>query len=209
MPQLYQASVQLRCCGEILSKADRLFGFRALGAAERKLFYHAERWVLRGARRDALPSAQLNQWHAGDVAMLAHDPDDALCAQASRVGVLVVAELDKPDLPQIRRLARWPAVAVVVLPTGARVDLDGLAHNILLAARISANFELPLPDWAQIVLYEVTAGSEPSNVIASCPLPVIAAPASATKFTTIGEARAACDQLQRALAPLDLAGYIV
>ncbi len=209
MPHLYQASVQLRSGGDVLATTDRLFGFRALGAVDRKLFYHGKRWVLRGVRRNELSSVPLTGWHASDVVMVVRRPDDTLCAQASRIGVLVVAELDAHDLDEIRRLARWPAVAMVVLPTDTTVDLDGLAHNLLLAAKIDPHQAWATPPWAQIALCEVTAGDKRIPEITDSPLPTIVSQVADRPFSSIAEARAACDHLQRDLAPHDLAGYIV
>jgi hypothetical protein len=209
MPQLYQANVRLRRDGNVLARAERLLGLRALGPANRNLFYHGKRWVLRGAYRRSLTPQSLAQWHAGDVAMVVREGDDPLFAQASRVGVLIVVELEAADPDAIRRLARWPAVAVVALPLDAAVDLDGLAHNLLIAARVAPNRPLAPPRWAHLMMCELTPGDQRSDEIAGCPLPVIAAQVDGKPFSSIAQARAACDNLQRCLAPHDLAGYIV
>jgi hypothetical protein len=215
MPQLYQASVQLRLGSQIVASADRMFGFRTLGASGRKLIYEGRRWVLRAVRRDAVPSASLDNWHASDAAMVVRDPDDNLCRAASRAGVLIVAELDSVNLNQIHRLSSWPAVAMVILPGDAAVDLAGLKHNMLLAARIGNGHAWNVPCWAHLVQVDVEDARRLANDLTTCPVPIIARRNDVEQYSAVATARAGCDRLQQEvvgrseLNRLDLAGYLV
>jgi glycosyl hydrolase family 2 len=212
MPQLYQADLQLRRGDEVLASTTRLFGIRTLGASGRDLIYDNKRWVLRGVCREKLPPTDLATWREADTAMVVRNPDDELCRQASRVGVLIVADLDRCDADDIRRLSRWPAVAIVVLPGGSTMDLDGLAHNLLLAERFGPEKPVVPANWARLVLCEI-GPLHPSNELtarlANRPVPAIAV-RSAGLLSSVALGRAACDHLQRDLAGrAEWAGYIV
>ena len=110
-------------------RPKRIVGIRTLGVAGRKLLYDAKRWVLRGVRVAAVPPTDLDVWRASGAAMIVSNPSDTLCEQASRVGVLLVAEVDEFKLDEIRRLSRWPAVGMVTLPARSPVELDGLRQK--------------------------------------------------------------------------------
>ena len=136
-------------------------------------------------------------------------PRNALCEQASRVGVLLVAELDTFDPREIRRLSRWPAVGMVILPRRSRVELGGLRHNLLLAERFDVGEAISPAPWAQAVVCEVSDPDEFSIHTASCPIAVIAF-RPAEGLDGVADGRARCDRVQRDLAGRgDLAGYIV
>jgi hypothetical protein len=209
MPQLYLAAVELRRGDVVLARAERPFGLRTLGAAGRNLIYDGKRWVLRGLYRDAAGPTGLNEWHKADTAMVVASPDDRLCREASRVGVLIVAELDTAEPGEIRRLSRHPAVGMVSLPADAAVDLGGWGHNMLLAARVVKDESSSAPEWADIAI--VDAKNNIDEAIRIAKLPVIAVRRDVEPLTTIAGGRTHCDRLQRDLAGrgADFAGYIV
>ncbi len=210
MPQIYQAIVELRQAGNVVARAERIVGMRTLGATGRKLFYDGKRWVLRGAHRDTVAEAPLSAWREADTAMVARRPDEALCQQASRVGVLIVAELDSADVGEIQRLSRWPAVGMISLPTRAPLELGGLAHNLLLGERIPSGQPISAAPWAQLAICEIGEQIDLSRRAASCSIPLIATRASKGPLESVTAGRAVCDALQRDLAgPLDISGYIV
>ncbi len=181
----------------------------ALGSTGRKLVYDAKRWVLRGVRAAAVPPTDLDTWHASGAAMIVSNPSDPLCEQASHVGVMLVAELDTFDLPEIRRLSRWPAVGMAILPYRSPVEMKGLRHNLLLAERFdSGQSNAPAP-WADVAICEVSDPDEFSINTASCPIAVIAL-RPAQGMANVAEGRSRCDRVQRDLAGRgDLSGYIV
>ena len=109
MPHLYDVEIELRHGDDMVATAKRLFGFRNLGAAGSKLIYDAKRWVLRAVIADEVATGDLGEWRDSNTAMLVANPSDALCEEASRVGVLLMAEVQRADRAALQRLARWPA----------------------------------------------------------------------------------------------------
>jgi hypothetical protein len=229
MPQLYDAEVQLRRRGEILAHASRIFAIRRLGARGRKLLFDGKGWVLRAVSRDEAPAAELSQWREADAAMLVRDPDEKLCEEASRVGVLLVADLDRPkpetlspcgrgqvegaDVEWARnktlRLSRWPAVGMVVSTGGAAFDPGDLNHNLLLAQRFRPEHPVAPAAWADVVVCEMADADNWAARTADCKLPTIAA-RLADKQIGVAGGRTLCDRLQRDLAGRgEIAGYIV
>ena len=209
MPHVYRAQVQLRRDGRLLATAERIVGIRTLGVAGRKLLYDAKRWVLRGVRAAAVPPTDLEVWRSSGAAMIVSNPSDALCEKASRVGVLLVAEVDEFKLDEIRRLSRWPAVGVVTLPAQSPVALDGLRHNLLLAERFEAEQTIAPAAWARAAVCEVADPAEFAARTASCPIAVIAF-RPVERLASVVEGRSRCDHLQRDLAGRgDVSGYIV
>ncbi len=209
MPHQYQADVQLRQGSHVLSRAQRPLGIRRLGVHNRDLVFDGKRWVLRGMHGDAWPPIDLSPWHESDVAMIVHNPDDALCREASRMGVFLVAALEAGDPREIARLSRWPAVGIVSLPNLPTLDLGGLAHNLLLAQRIAPEQPLAPQPWAQLAVCEMGQSEALGGRTETCPIPVIAQRSTGER-ATIAQGRARCDLLQRDLAGRgEFAGYIV
>jgi hypothetical protein len=209
MPHVYRARVQLQRDGRVVATVERLVGIRTLGASGRKLVYDAKRWVLRGVRATAVPPTGLEEWREGGSAMIVASPIDALCEQASRLGVLLVAELSDFNRDEIRRLSGWPAVGVVSLPAKAPVELGGLRHNLLLAERFGASEPVAPAAWADAVVCEVADPGDFAARALSCPVAVIAF-RPVERLASVAEGRSGCDILQRDLAGrVDIAGYIV
>jgi hypothetical protein len=209
MPHLYRAEVQLRDGGKLLAQVECTFGIRPLGAGGGKLLYAGRVWVLRGVSSDELPPVELAAWHDGDTAMLVRDPDDALCEAASRVGVLVVADLATADAGAMRRLSRWPAVGVVAVPGSVAPELTQLGRNTILAQRFSAGEPVSPASWARAAICELAQTDCLPEGLAGCAVPLIAM-RRADKLESVVAGRAACDRLQRDLAPFgQFAGYIV
>lgn len=210
MPQQYRAKVHLCHQGNVVASAERFFGIRTLGADGRKLIFDGKRWVLRGICKDELPAIELDKWHESGATMMVRNPDDALCQEASRVGVLIVAQLDAPHVHEIQRLSRWPAMAIVVLPSQPTIDLNGLAHNLLLAERFAPGRPILPAPWAQIAICDASHHQELECRLAKCPLPVIATRIGAEPLSTIAAGRTLCDRLQRDLAGrVEISGYMV
>lgn len=203
MPHLYRAELELHEGGHVLATAERVFGFRPLGAAGGLLRLDGKNWVLRGVAVEEEQVGDLAPWHETSTAVVVQRPSDLLCEAASRLGVLVVAELDEPDLAEIRRLGRWPAVGLISLPGGCQFNAKTVAHNMLLAERLGGDAQPAA--WANVVICEAPPGGawRPPQSL----LPVIAA--RRQRVAAVIDGRAACDRLQAELAPAGLlAGYI-
>jgi hypothetical protein len=209
MPHLYRANVELLDGQRVVARARRPLGLRTLGALGRKLLFDGKRWVLRGVLADEVPHTDLPAWHDAGATIVARNPTDALLDEASRLGVLVVAQLASHEAHEIRRLSRWPAVGMVSLPAAATLDLAGLAHNLVLAGSFAAGQAVAPAPWAQVALCELDDPAAFAQRIADCPAAVIAVrPAGVLQSVPLG--RAHCDRLQADLAGrVELAGYIV
>jgi hypothetical protein len=209
MPHVYRAQVQLCKDGRVVATAERIVGIRTLGAIGRKLLYDSKRWVLRGVRAAAVPATDLDEWRTSGAAMIVSNPGDALCEQASRIGVLLVAELDAFENDEIRRLCRWPAVGMVTLPAQSPVELGGLRHNLLLAERFDSGRAIAPASWAQVAVCEASDPAEFAARTSSSPIAIIAS-RPVERLASVAEGRSRCDHLQRDLAGRgDVSGYIV
>jgi hypothetical protein len=215
LPMLYNARVELRRGAEVLQRSERTLGIRPLGARGRRLIYEGKSWVLRGVSRGVVPQAPLEAWHEADTAMLIRQPDDNLCQQASRLGVLLVAEVggDASQIAaELRRLSRWAAVGLAIVETTEPLtkEIRALARNLLLVQPASDSTSQPAP-WAHAWLLD-----EPSAALAgAAPSPCLVR-ASAERRLTIADssdfaaARRQCDALQRDLAAqAQFAGYLL
>lgn len=209
MPHLYDVAIELRRGENVVATSKRLFGFRNLGAAGSKLIYGAKRWVLRAVMADEVAAGHLAEWRDSNTAMLVADPSDALCEEASRVGVMLVAEVMRADRAALQRLARWPAVGIVVLPGNASEISDSGGHNLLLAKRFATGKPITSAPGVGCALVDMEELDDLSPRDASGEMAMIAYRRGGP-FATAAEGRAACDRLQRDLAGKgDWSGYIV
>lgn len=223
-PGLYEVRLRILHDGQEVAADYKQLGIRRLGTHERDFRFDSQRWVLRGVDRrrvaneppDPVGDRQLHAWWDLATTVVATDPDDALCAAASREGVVVLARLDTAGeswRDELRRLAHWAAVGLVVLEgPGAEPDarLRQLAPNVCLVQSFRVGQAVAPAPWAQAVKVEV--GPDPAEFgrrVQGCPLPLIAC-RSLTAPLELPAARAAIDALQRDLAPHgDFAGYLV
>ena len=209
MPFLYKAEVELHVDGKLLASTSRTFGIRPLAASGGKLIYAGRTWVLRGVMADEVPPTELTAWHEAETAICLRNPSDAICDEASRVGVLVVAALEQSEVHEIRRLRRWPAVGMIAVSSAGELELRGLSHNAILAQRFAAGEALHWAGWGEAAVCEVRDADAPSDVLADSTMTIVAC-RPAGSLESVAEGRAACDRLQRDLARHgQFAGYIV
>jgi hypothetical protein len=207
MPHLYDVEVELRHEGQVIATSRRLFGFRNLGSADGKLIYDAKRWVLRAVMASEVATSSLDEWRDSNTAMLAADPSDALCEEASRVGVLLVAESVRADRADLLRLARWPAVGIVVLSDKGSEIADSGGHNLLLAKRFASGTTIASIQGVNVAFVEMTTVDDLSARNGEM---AMIASRRGGHFANVAEGRAACDTLQRDLAGQgDWSGYVV
>ncbi len=223
MPHQYDADVRLTRAGEVLARARRPFAIRPLAAQGRGLYYQSKRWVLRGVLASEAPKSleRLPLWRQCDAAMVIQAPTDDLCREASRIGVLVIAEVDTRDpqsvASELRRLARWPAVGFAVLrplespPAAAALEtaIKQVAHNLVLCQSVRRDEPLVPQPWAQLAWCELDTAQALAARLAESPLGVVAM-RPAGPLASLGTGRSLCDGLQRDLAGHgESAGYIV
>ncbi len=211
MPFLYRAEVEFQDGERGLQQVERLVGIRRLGCHGPNLFLDGRRHVLRGAVNTSVEVVDLAPWHDAQLAMVACNPDDALCEEASRCGVLLIADLrgfsESPEslTNTLSCLARWPAVGVAILPSDLLVfPRNDCPPNLLLGQVVSTSKPCTPASWADLLVCE-----EAATPIARGLLPILAYRPH-PRLSSPAEARAACDRLQRDLAPgIDAAGYFV
>jgi hypothetical protein len=214
MPFLYRAELELRRGENVLAGETRPFGIRPLGVLRRRLVFEGRTWVPRAVQSQEVPETPLADWHEADLAMYVTGPSDELCGEASRLGVVLIVELDGDAASlgdQLRRLAKWPAVAVAVLPTGQRIErsLCRFAPNLLLAGYSSVGEPALVPDWADLIVCEDVSAEELAQRTRALGQPVLALRSAGWRDDLAG-ARRECDLLQRDLAGRgEFAGYVV
>jgi hypothetical protein len=223
-PALYDINVTLRDeHGQTREIAHRQLGLRALGVRGASFYQEGKRWVLRAVDRRCDPDAALATWREAWAAMVVNAPEDALCEQASRLGVVLVAWLrgTRSEVErELRRLGRWAAVSMAVIECIDPLDaaISQAAPNILLGSYLPAvpkEPAVPREDdgaltapWASCVFAEVDLLDHFAARIARCQLPIVAMH-SPLEVNDVQAARDACDTLQRRLAPVrEFAGYV-
>jgi len=211
---MYRVVVELRQADKLLSTTVRMLGIRALGVRGDKLLLEGRPWVIRGAERAVLPPAELSEWRAADLAMVVEAPSDDLCDDASRQGAWLLARVEgqSADLPaELRRLARWPCVAAIVLDTDLMLPDSAVRspRNVLLAQRRGPGAVFAPTIWADVIACEASDPEQIAGRSAGVPLPIIAQ-CRGRWHDDLAAARRACDELQRALAGRgEFAGYLV
>ncbi len=209
----YTVTVQLKQHGTVVETVIRSLGLRFFGVVGSHLRWANKRWVLRGVTVDHPQADTLGQWREQHAVMVTSDPSEELLAEASAQGVLLVIELDGSDvIHQVRRLSRWPAVAIVSLPIEwtAAEDLSAVAPNLLFAARMPADQPLlTVPPWAKLIVCDADQRESLARFVAAGPLPIVAV-RRLNGTQSLPEARGACDRLQSDLVDIgDFAGYVV
>ncbi|HQU42328.1 MAG: hypothetical protein B7Z73_08345 [Planctomycetia bacterium 21-64-5] len=214
LPFLYAAEIELRCGGELRASVTRSVGIRPLGVRQRRLVWESRPWVVRAAEVREVPERPISQWRAADLAMWLEEPADETCRQASQLGVVLIADLtERPAqvADELRRLARWPAVAVAVLASGQPLEADvrNTARNLLLAERRGPEADFAPSPWADVVICEGASADAIAAQAGKINLPVVARRAAGWRDDP-ADVRRECDRLQRDLAGQgDFAGYVV
>jgi len=214
LPMLYRVRVELRRADEVLVAAEHLLGIRPLGTRGRRLLFGGTTYVLRGARRSLTARSPWSDWRVATTAMVVDAPDEDLCREASRQGVLLIAWLRQPQLDlskTLRRLGRWPAIVAVVFEDDFEVDagLRRECRNLLIAQYFGAGTAVEPDAWADLAVCEDTDATKLATRAADSAKPVLAV-RRASDCSSVSMARDECDRLQAALAGRgDFAGYIV
>jgi len=212
LPCVYEVHIQLLHNGEVVETATRSLGIRFFGASGRNLLWQGKRWVLRGVSPDVFDIQELDAFRDNAGVLVVKHPADATLDAASKAGVLLAVEPARDELLQnLRSLSRWPAVAIVILPSdlAGDEDLRAVTPNLLFAERSNSGSAAAPADWAQLIFCDSTNVAELRDVKRQLPLPIVAERRLHGDYT-LAEARRECDHLQRDLAPLgDFAGYVV
>lgn len=204
LPNLYDFRIQYRTGKEEVTGLEQPIGLRRLSTGGPSIFIENKRFVFRAARLLTGEPIDWQSWRDARLAIHVVDPSSELCHTASEVGVWIIAESSNPTT--IDHLANCPAVAVIV-PNLNPKTFSRLPSGPLIGARWRAGGAIETD--ADILLHEVRDIAKTKIELACCTRPVIAL-RPAPHVASLAEARTACEQLQRELAPeLNLAGYIV
>lgn len=214
LPHVYQVRVELHRGAELVQVAERVLGIRPLGVHGSRLALAGKGWVLRGLWGEGLTT---EGWFAAEdptAAVIVSRPDDALCAEASRRGLWLVAVVEGIEgaadvTAELARLARWPAVALAIVAAAGPLEFDvrRRARNLLLGQLVDDAAAEPA-SWADVLVARGAAPDTLAALAAGRDRPVVAwRPESAGP--DFAAARAAIDRLQRDLAGRsDFAGYL-
>jgi len=214
LPAIYDVTVNLLRGGEVVATAHREIGLRALGVRGRFLSLESKRWVLRGVSSGSTTARLSREWHEASAAYIAADPPAVALAEASQWGALTVAEVcgTPPAIAaRLRELAAFPAVAIALVRGELPSDFQRAtaAPNLLLAQPIGDRGEHSPRSWADLLWWQTKTPLAAPQPLAHTTLPIIAC-RPITAPLPLPDSRAACDTLQRDLAPYgQFAGYVV
>lgn len=209
LPMIYRLRVEIRRDGQIVARHEQDLGLRFLGIRKRSFYWLGQRWVMRGIFHEEVPETPVTKWKEHVAAMVIAEPSDELCREASLDGVLIVARIGGRATQiedGLRRLARWPAVGLVLIEgfAGESNAFRRVAPNLLLASRLS---EQPTLSGDVLVVGYDELQTVPREFLESHPIVVHR---STRRAASLEEARQQCDVLQRDVAWLgDFAGYVV
>ncbi len=190
-------------------------GLERWGADGANLRREGQRVVLRAAAATG-SHAELEAARDAEMALVVTAPSDEFCAEASELGVAIVADLrgrSFADYVQPLRAVAWrPAVVAVLADHRAPPRLPH-ALPPRVAARVLRTADWPFihlwSPWLNVIAVELDAGEPLTWNPFLKGRPVIAI-RRGVSYADLHEARAACDQLQAGLAPeFNLAGYFV
>ena len=213
LPAWYDVIVELREGDQIVETAEQQLGIRQFGPRGKDIYFNSRRCVLRGVWRHAAKNDKISEWRDTRTAIFAELPDERLCEEASHEGVLVVARLHgsaSEISAHLRRLTKWPAVAMAIIANDSVPDsIVEVAPNILLAQTLDDQGPVQPGGWASLLAAQVTSLEVFAALTKDVELPIIAL-RDYDEPSTVAELRSRCDQLQRDLAPFgDFAGYVV
>ncbi len=211
LPMVYRAHIELQHSGRTVARAERLLGIKPLGVRGSQIVCEGKNLVLCAVRWQHLPPTPLSVWREQAAAIDIDEPEDAWLEEASQAGVWVIARIQRLDdglSTAVRRLARWPAVAVIALGSAAGMRLSHPTGNCILA-QITQATGPSLPEaWCQAVIAKHSQAGEFAAATGSDSRPVLIE--RDAQFDNLADARRACDLLQADFAARgQFAGYIV
>jgi hypothetical protein len=214
LPAIYDVVVELRRGSEVVAQTKRQIGFRPLGVRGKWILREEKPWVLRGVMTRSTNETDIGRWREAAAVLVDNSGDDWDWGEASRLGVPLFASIpgDSPAfLRHLRRFVAQPAGTFIAIAAaeGREAIIADIAKNVVTVQSPSTLDGLSLTQWAKIVTMEVTDERQFAERAAAIDRPVIAMRPLEHQLS-VADARAACDQLQRDLAPFgQYAGYVV
>jgi len=192
-------------------------GLRRWSCAGQSFRLESRRKVLRGMRVKSMAPAELPAARAAETALVVDCPTQELCNEASRLGVILIADLRTTDKSLQEKIARleWSPAVFLALVSQEQLKDPSLevrkGHQSMLTLCLSASdteADRALLG-AEAVAVELGPSEGPLSWLAEYQRPVIAI-RHGESYSELNTTRAACDRLQAELAPeFDLAGYFV
>jgi len=180
VPAVYDVDVELRDEGGVIAAVPRAIGIRQFGAAGTSWYFGGRRWVLRGLLMDDLTADEVDVLRSTNACCVVKEPKAETCETASLRGVVLVPLLQGNAghvHRELRRLSRWPAIALAIidaeLPEGA--DLKSVAPNVELVHLCRGEVaEETIPEWATAVAGVVEDAVRFGKQFENSTLPVLA-----------------------------------
>jgi hypothetical protein len=212
LPAIYDVTVKLHRGTEVVATARHEIGLRALGVRGRNLALNGKQWVLRGVSTASTTERLPRAWHEAAAAYISAGSDPESLAEASQWGTLTVVQIEQHGeeaAHQLRELARYPGVAMAVVSSlPMNFKKSEVAPNLLLAQEIKSSAAMHAEPWADLLVIPANELERSRGAIDNSK-PVIAF-RRLDSPSSVPDARAACDVLQRDLAPSgQFAGYVV
>lgn len=211
---LYDVDIQTQL-GEVPhARLTRQLGICPLGTRGRHLHLDGRRWVVRAVSvGDASPHF-LEACRQTSTALVVENPPDELLAAASRQGILLLvrcAGAQQQVRASLARYIEFAAVRFVILDEAISTELASFAarHRVLLARQVQTPSDCSTPCRADALMMEASQLASCGAVVSHTDIPILVWRAARPSDNVLA-LRAACDRLQRDLAPTgDFAGYIV
>jgi hypothetical protein len=222
-PLTYQLDMQWQDATDKTNDVSRLVGIRHWGIDRTVLRLLGRRTVLRGLNvgSGSLSQEQISQAHETQLTLIVHQPDEACCETASRIGAGLIADLrgvgEWPVISShLARIRRWPSILMVIVDPAQVAAENQFATGVPILQPLKST-DGEIASWANGGLIELNESNPlPAQYTNRLPvrftkiekpLLVIRRNQQTLELTTV---RQACDRLQSDLAPqLDLAGYFV
>jgi hypothetical protein len=218
LPFLYELHCQWRDSSNQQHELNRQIGLRRLTARRDSLYWDGKRIVLRGLTVAKLKTDMISDARQAEVALIVTGLNEEQCDLADKHGVPLVADLRGADesVENLLFLASHASVLMLLVDGSQELPCERLQFpsGTLLAVASNPKDDPTTsaarpPAWANLIAVELAPGMQPPAWMANPAKPVIAI-RSEPLYADFFLARAACDQLQAALAPdFDLAGYFV
>jgi hypothetical protein len=177
----------------------------------KNLALNGKRWVLRGVSTASATERLPRAWHEAAAAFISAGLDPDTLAESSQWGALAVVGVTQQGedaAARLRELAHFPGAAIAIVSTlPPNFKKSEFAPNLLLAQHLHSSDSAVEP-WTDLL---AVLADEPDRLRAASSIdkPLLAIRPIRAPVPVV-EARAACDVLQRDLAPIgQFAGYIV
>ena len=165
-PFQYEVVAEVCRGAEVIARAEQFLGLRHLGLLRGQLAWERQAWTLLGCQDVTTAAAPWSAWRDQQAVRMVDAPSETFCQEASQEGVVLAARIDlhtsTDPASEVRRLGKWPAVAVVIVAGEVRGDLPlrEAAPNCLLAATWELGRTRQLPPWAQLAVVTIADGHE-------------------------------------------------